>query len=80
TSLVNDIIMPLLGVLIGGVNFSELRWTLREATETATAVTVNYGNFIQVAIDFLLVALTLFFVIKAFTKLSNIRSKKEETK
>ena len=55
SSLVADVIMPPIGVLIGGVNFSDLKITLKEAAEEgATAVTLNYGNFIQVVIDFII--------------------------
>ena len=78
TSLVNDIIMPCIGILIGGVNFTELRIVLKHATETSAAVTINYGNFIQITIDFLLIALSIFFVIKIVAKMSNMRNKKEE--
>ncbi|MDR2083965.1 MAG: large-conductance mechanosensitive channel protein MscL [Bacteroidales bacterium] len=78
TSLVNDIIMPCLGVLIGGVHFSDLSIVLKKATETNPAVTLNYGNFIQVTIDFLIIAFSIFLVIKVFNKMTHIRKKNGE--
>ncbi len=84
TSLVNDILMPLVGALIGNVNFTTLSATLRapklnEAGDVvAEAVTLNYGNFIQVTIDFLIVALCIFCVIKLINKASNLVKKQEE--
>ncbi len=74
TSIVNDIIMPPIGWLIGGVNFSDLKVTL-PAIHTGISdieeATINYGAFIQTIIDFLIVALCVFFLVKgimAFTK------------
>src|SRR5690554_5455240 len=55
-SVVNDIIMPPIGLLVGGVNFSELQIVLKEAVGETAAVTINYGNFIQVVFDFLIIA------------------------
>ncbi len=69
-SLVDDILMPPIGLIIGGVNFTDLKLTLSQASIDAAgkvidAVTINYGNFIQVAINFLIVALAIFvFVVK----------------
>ncbi len=65
TSLVNDILMPPLGLLIGGVHFNHLSITLKQATSTAPAVTLNYGAFLQSSFDFLMMALVIFLVIKA---------------
>lgn len=68
TSLVNDILMPLIGILIGGLDFSKLNVVVAGAT-------VNYGNFILNVVDFLIIALCIFFFVKAFqhlkTKLSH---------
>ncbi len=80
TSLVNDVIMPPLGVLIGGVNFTDLKLTLKSAVfeagkEVAPAVTLNYGNFLQVVFDFLIVAFAIFCFVRL---LSTLRKKKEE--
>lgn len=81
SSFVSDVIMPPIGVLLGGVDFSNLKWTLKAAeivdgVETASAVTLNYGNFIQSTVDFLIVALVIFLFIKGINKLK----KKEEEK
>ncbi len=92
TSLVNDIIMPPIGVLTGGVDFKDLKVVIKEATPAvldeagnevtaaAEAVTLNYGMFIQNVIDFLIVALAIFFMIKGIAKLSAMAKKKEEEK
>jgi large conductance mechanosensitive channel len=74
SSLVADVIMPPLGLLIGGVNFTDLKVILKAATETNPAVTWNYGNFLQVSFDFLIVAFAVFMVIKAI----NASKRKEE--
>lgn len=65
SSLVTDVIMPPLGVVIGGVDFKDLSIVLKEAVGSAPAVTLNYGNFIQVIFDFMIVAFAIFMVIKA---------------
>ncbi len=65
SSVVGDIIMPPLGLLIGGVNFTDLKVILKAASGANPAVTWNYGNFLQVTFDFLIVALSVFLVIKA---------------
>ena len=74
SSIVSDIAMPPLGLLIGGVNFTDLKIILKAATETNPAVTWNYGNFLQVCFDFIIVAIAVFMVIKAI----NAAKKKEE--
>ena len=81
-SLVGDIIMPPIGVLVGGVNFTDLVITLKQASVSATgevipAVTINYGSFIQTVIDFLIIAFTIFIFIKLINKLN--RQKPKET-
>jgi large conductance mechanosensitive channel len=73
TSVVSDIIMPPLGLLIGGVNFADLKIIMKAATETKPAVTWNYGSFLQVTFDFLIVAFVVFMLIKAI----NAAKKKE---
>ncbi len=65
SSLVSDIIMPPIGLLVGGVNFTDLSITLKEAVGETPAVTLNYGNFIQVAFDFVIVAFAIFMLVKA---------------
>ncbi len=69
SSLVSDVIMPPLGVLIGGVDFKNLKLILKAATNDAPAVTVNYGQFINTLIDFLIVAFAIFLVVKGFNNL-----------
>jgi large conductance mechanosensitive channel len=74
-SLVNDVIMPPIGVLIGNVKFTDLKVVLRQAVEAAPgveavpAVTWNYGNFIQTVIEFLIIAWAVFILVKAINKL-----------
>ena len=68
-SLVNDIIMPPIGMLIGGVDFKNLVVTLKEATATQPAVTLKYGMFINTTIDFLIVAFAIFMVVRGINKL-----------
>ncbi len=77
TSIVNDIIMPPIGWLIGGVDFTDLKATMpvNPLNEGADPVTINYGSFIQTTIDFLIVALCVFFLVKGISKLAK---KKEE--
>lgn len=69
SSLVNDMIMPPLGLLIGGVDFKNLKIILKEATDNAPAVAINYGQFINTTIDFLIVAFTIFLVVKGINSL-----------
>ena len=76
TSFVNDVIMPPIGILIGGVKFSSLKIVLKEAVGETPAIAINYGNFLQVTFDFLIIALAIFMVIKAM----NAAKKKEEAK
>ncbi len=78
SSFVGDVIMPPLGLLIGGIDFSGLAVTLKAADEAAktTAVTLNYGKFIQTIIDFIIVAFAIFMAIKGM----NALRKKEEAK
>lgn len=73
TSLVNDVLMPVIGVIIGGVNFTSLTLRFRDAT-------IYYGNFIQNVIDFLIVAFCIFMFVKAINVLTAKTKKKEEKK
>ena len=78
--MVADLIMPILGLVVGGVNFTDLKVVLKQAvTEGDKVVTpevaINYGNFIQVTFDFLIIALAVFFLVKGLNALSR---KKEE--
>ncbi len=63
-SLVNDIIMPPIGMLVGGVDFKNLVVTLKEATTTEPAVTLKYGQFLNNVIDFLIIAFSIFIVVR----------------
>jgi len=78
SSLVNDVIMPPIGLLLGGVDFKNLELVLKKASVSTEgsalpAVTLRYGLFINTVIDFLIVALTIFVVIKAVNQLARIR-------
>ena len=79
TSIVNDIIMPPIGYIIGGVNFSDLKYELPkvvvQGVELAPA-TINYGTFIQTILDFIIVAFCVFMMVKGINRLS--RKKAEE--
>ena len=80
SSIVNDLIMPPIGWLIGGVNFSELKFTLpakqiAEGVQTQAA-TINYGNFIQTLLDFTIIAFCMFLMVKGINNLS--KKKKAE--
>lgn len=81
SSLVNDIIMPIIGFLTGGINFAEYKITLVEATKTASALTLNIGVFLQNVVDFLIISLSIFIAVKLVTKLENkINVRKESEK
>ena len=78
TSLVEDIINPILGLLIGGVDFTQLKIVLKEAVGETPEVAVKYGNFIQVLIQFLIIAWVIFLVVKLSNRLRlNEEVKKE---
>ncbi|MDQ7816538.1 MAG: large-conductance mechanosensitive channel protein MscL [Melioribacteraceae bacterium] len=76
SSFVSDVIMPPIGLLVGGIDFSNLSITLKAATESAPAILLQYGVFINSIIDFVLIAWAIFMVIKAM----NSFKKKEEAK
>ena len=73
TSLVNDIIMPVIGLILGGIDFTKLSLTIGESV-------ITYGAFIQNVIDFLIVAFCIFALVKTINTLTNKRKKKEEEK
>lgn len=75
TSFVNDVLMPPLGLAIGGVDFSDLSVVLKQASEEAEAVTLNYGAFIQSVVDFTIIAFAIFMVIRA---MNSMKRKEEE--
>ncbi len=81
TSLVNDVIMPPIGYILNGVDFSQLKYVIKQATVDAAGtevaeVSINYGNFIQTFINFIIIATVIFFVIKGINML---HKKKEDT-
>ncbi len=69
SSFVADVIMPPIGLLIGGVDFSKLAITLKAAVGDVAAVTINYGKFIQTVLDFLIIAFAIFIAIKGINSL-----------
>ena len=89
TSVVNDIIMPPIGLAVGGVNFKDLKWVMQEAapeklneageviTPAVAEVTLNYGNFLQQTFDFLIIAFSIFCFVSLIKKITD-RKKKEE--
>ncbi len=74
-SLVKDVIMPPIGVLLGDMDFSDMGWVIKEATETTKAVIVKYGVFINTVIEFLIIAFAIFLVVKG---INNMKKKEEE--
>ena len=74
SSVVADVIMPPLGLLVGGVNFTDLKWVMKPAEvvdgKEIAAVTLNYGNFLQATFDFLIIAFSIFLFIRLLTKLT----------
>jgi len=85
TSLVNDIILPAFGLLIGNVNFQNINIVLQEEIRDNTGniiqglVSIKYGNFIQVVFDFFIIAITIFLVIKIFNKLRKKGENEKDT-
>ena len=87
-SITDDIIMPIVAIFMGGIDFSELKITLPrlfgeapvDETGHAIANTLNYGNFLAAVINFLILALVVFFLVKGLNKLSEVGKKKEEEK
>ena len=75
TSLVNDIIMPLISMLTGGIDFSGWKWVLKAAEGDAAEVAVNFGSFVAVVLDFIIIAFAVFCMVKAINK---FHKKKEE--
>lgn len=85
TSLVNDVIMPPIGILVGGIDFSRLALTMKpesvtELGEVVAPVTLNYGLFINTLIDFAIVAFAIFILVKAINKLKKKEKEKEDKK
>lgn len=78
TSLVEDIINPILGVIIGGVDFTQLKFILKEAVGETPEVAIKYGNFIQTMIQFLIIAWVIFLIVKAANRLKLSGSAKKD--
>jgi len=78
TSLVEDILNPILGLILGGVDFTQLKVVLKEAVGETPEVAIRYGNFIQTLIQFLLIAWVIFLIVKAANRLKLSESMKKE--
>lgn len=74
-SFVNDVLMPPIGMLLGGVDFTSLALTLKKATPDAEAVMLKYGAFVQSVVDFLIIAFAIFMLVRTYNKM---QKKKEE--
>jgi len=79
TSLVSDVVMPPIGMLLGSMDFSNLAFVLREKTAEAEAVAINYGAFINTVLDFVIVALVIFLVIRQMNRLKREEPAKPAT-
>lgn len=77
-SLVNDVFMPALSVFTGGVNFSDLKYIITPGTEEVAEVAIKYGAFLQNIVDFLLIAIVVFMMVKMINKLRDANKKEEE--
>lgn len=75
TSLVNDVIMPILGIFTGKINLTALKWVINEGNGNVAELSIKYGQFLQTMIDFFLIAFSIFIVIKA---LNSFRKKEQE--
>lgn len=69
SSIVDDVVMPPIGLILGGVNFSDLKLVLKDAVGDVPAVTLNWGEFIQTCLDFVIVAFAVFMLVKAINTL-----------
>ncbi len=83
SSLVSDILMPVLGLLIGGMHFNELKFVIKSAIVeggkvVSPEVSLNYGNFIQVIIDFVIITFSIFVLVKIISKLSFRKAEEEK--
>ncbi len=76
TSFVNDVLMPPIGMVLGGVDFRDLSVTLKDAAGDVAAVSLNYGSFVQTVVDFVIIAFAIFVAIKA---MNTLKKKQEAT-
>ena len=74
TSLVNDVLMPIIGIMLGGINFTNLKFVITPASENVAESAIYYGKFFQSIVDFLIIAISVFF----FVRLISLAKKKEE--
>lgn len=77
SSLVSDVIMPPFGLLLGGINFTEIRTILKNSDVAEEVVSINWGLFIQSVFDFLIIGISIFFLIKLINSMANKFNKKE---
>jgi large conductance mechanosensitive channel len=68
SSLVNDILMPIISILMGGISFTDLKYVITPASGDLAEVAILYGSFIQSIVDFVIIAFTIFLIIKIITK------------
>ncbi len=78
SSLVNDVIMPVITLLTGAADFTSMSLVLKAATDESEAIAINYGSFIQACIDFLIIALVIFLMLRFIMKLTSMAKKEEE--
>lgn len=78
TSFVNDLLMPIISLLIGNSNFSELSIILKEGSEEVAPISIKYGNFIQVIINFLIISFSIFLMVKFINSMKERNAKEVE--
>lgn len=78
SSLTDDIIMPFIGFITGNIDFSNLKWVLREGTESTAEVSVKYGSLLNAVITFVIVAFVIFMIIKVMNRLQRQKEKEEK--
>ena len=78
SSMVNDILMPPIGMLMGHVDFKDLKWVMKDAVGDAPAVSLNYGMFIQNIIDFIIIAFCIFLIVKVYQRALRKKEAKPE--
>ncbi len=79
-SLVKDVIMPFIGIIVGGIDLSSLKFVVRQATSTSAEVAISYGAFIQNVLNFFIIAFVVFIMVKALNKLNRRKERREEEK
>jgi len=78
SSLVNDLIMPPLGVILQGIDFKNLKWILRQDADGTVVASINYGSFLQNLVEFLIIGFAIFLLVKAINKLRKTFREKEQ--